>query len=334
MISIIVPVYNVEGYIEKCIQSLMNQTYHNLEIILVDDGSTDGSGHICDIYANKDDRIIILHKENGGLSDARNYALDRAHGEFIAFVDGDDWVHPQMYELMQKVMGMWGADVVACGFEQHDVDFGSKRYGMGELNVKLLTGAKALSDIEEVALAAACNKLYKKELFDGIRYPKGKLHEDEFVIHRIYYRCNKVAIIDKSLYFYTIRSGSIMSQMTSKRINDALEAFADRVAFADKMEWREVITAVIKRYCDYCMDMYYYIKNGNFTSAEYAYLDILWEAERDIVQKYPCVKLARKYRSFAKSPKQYERFVDRRNLCKTLLRQISNKVLRINGVRK
>ena len=104
LISVIVPIYNIKGYIEKCIMSIVGQTYTNLEIILVDDGSTDGSGEICDQFALQDDRITVFHKTNGGLSDARNYALDRVNGDLLSFVDGDDWIHPQMYELMMDII--------------------------------------------------------------------------------------------------------------------------------------------------------------------------------------------------------------------------------------
>lgn len=334
LISIIVPVYNVREYVEKCIKSLIGQTYHNLEILLVDDGSSDGSGQICDRYAEGDDRIRVLHKENGGLSDARNYAIDRANGSLLAFVDGDDWIHPQMYELMLCMMQFQDADIVTCQFEQRDEDFAIQRYVPDQLNAKILSGAEALSNIE-IPLVVAWNKLYKKGIFDKIRYPKGKLHEDEYVIHKIFYQCKKVAVIDKPLYFYTIRQGSIVARMTTKRIDDSLEAFADRVAFADRMNWAEVMPAVVKRYCDYCIDRYQDIENRKYESVGDEYLDILWQSERNMLQRYPDIEIDKKYRIFAESTEKYNKWVEtvnRRNRYRSLPRQILGKLAKMTGL--
>lgn len=308
MISVIVPVYNINAYIEKCIVSLLAQTYRNLEIILVDDGSTDGSGQICDKYAKQDDRIVVLHKENGGLSDARNYGIERAHGCLLAFVDGDDWVHPQMYEMMVGVMETWQADVVTCWFEQADKSFANRQYLQNELHVKLLTGAEAIADIEK-PLVVAWNKLYKKEIFAVIKYPKGKLHEDEYVIHRIFYQCKRVAVIGEPLYFYSIRDGSIVAQMTPARLENALEALADRVEFADSIGWSEVMPAVVKRYCDYCIDRYRDIKSGRYDLIDMVYLDRLWRLERSMIQRYPRVEISEEYKCFAEAPERYDRWL-------------------------
>lgn len=307
-ISVIVPVYNVELYMKKCIESLIGQTYPNLEILLVDDGSTDATGQICDRYAEKDNRIQVLHKENGGLSDARNYGIDRARGSLLAFVDGDDWIHPQMYELMSGVMECQNADVVTCQFEQRNADFAKQRYRLEQVNLKVLNGTEALSEIE-IPLVVAWNKLYKKEIFDNIRYPKGKLHEDEYVIHKIFYQCRKVAVMDKPLYFYTIRHDSIVAHMTAKRIEDSLEAFEDRVSFADSMSWAEVMPAVVRRYCDYCIDRYQELKDGNYEFAADEYLNILWHAERDMLRRYSDIEIDKKYQIFAESPTKYIKWV-------------------------
>lgn len=304
LISVIVPVYNIKEYVEKCIKSIIGQTYSNLEIMLVDDGSTDGSGEICDKYALQDDRIIVMHKSNGGLSDARNYAIDRAHGELFAFVDGDDWIHPQMYELMYNIIEQENVDIVTCWFEQKNPDFVRQSYTVDDLDVRQLTGAEALSDIE-VPLVVAWNKLYKREVFDEIRYPKGKLHEDEFIIHRLFYRCSKIAVINQALYFYTIRDNSIVAQMTPQRIHDALEAFSDRVEFADEKGWSEVMSAVVKRYCDYCIDRYNDIRVGKYELFDDSYLDMLWQLEHDIMDKYETIEIDEKYTLFAKSPEKY-----------------------------
>lgn len=327
LISVIVPVYNIKDYIEKCIESLINQTYSNLEIMLVDDGSTDESGEICEQYARKDARIRVLHKPNGGLSDARNYALDCASGELLAFVDGDDWVHPQMYEIMYETMKEKDADIVTCWFEQQDEGFAKQHYRQEDLEIKLLTGAAALCDIE-TPLVVAWNKLYRRELLADIRYPKGKLHEDEYVIHRIFYKCTRIAVIDRPLYFYTIRGGSIVSQMTPQRIDNSLEAFADRIEFSNNMGWDEVMSVVVKRYCEYCVDRFLDIRSGRYPNIDGAYMDILWRSEHDMLIKYPNVKIDEKYKRFAVSPKEYDRWLVKENK-KNMLVRVVEKVLRI-----
>lgn len=330
LISVIVPIYNIEEYVENCIKSIMMQTYHNLEIMLVDDGSTDRSGEICDRYASQDRRIIVLHKDNGGLSDARNYAIERAHGELIAFVDGDDWIHPQMYELMIDIMQRENADVVTCWFEQENADFTKQCYMTDNLDVRQFTGAEALSNIE-IPLVVAWNKLYKREIFDDIRYPMGKLHEDEFVIHRIFYKCQKVIVISQALYFYTIRNNSIVAQMTPQRIYDALEAFSDRVEFADKQGWSEVMPAVVKRYCDYCIDKYIDIRAGKYELLDDSYLVMLWQLEHDMLGKYYTIEIDEKYKLFSKSPGEYYDWLmknERREKRRNMPRKLAHKVVK------
>lgn len=329
-ISIIVPVYNVEAYIEKCITSLIGQTYSNLEILLVDDGSTDDSGQICDRYAEKDERICVLHKDNGGLSDARNYGIDRAKGDLLAFVDGDDWIHPQMYELMLDILEAKNADIVTCGFEQRDEGFANRRYTLEQLEITVLSGAEALSDLWTPSVVA-WNKLYQKKIFDQIRYPKGKLHEDEYVIHKIFYQCKNIAVIDKPLYFYTIRQDSIVARMTPQRIDNTLEALADRVAFADSMGWTEVMSAVVKRYCDYCLDRYVDIINNKYEAVDNSYLDILWRSEHNMLQRYANVKIDKIYRIFAESSEKYcKRLakIDRRNQRRALFWRVMRRLIK------
>ena len=311
LISVIVPIFNIKEYVEKCIKSIVEQTYTNLEIILVDDGSTDGSGEICDQFALQDDRITVFHKTNGGLSDARNYALDRVNGDLIAFVDGDDWIHPEMYEIMHSIMKEKNADIVTCGFEQHKIEFAKQHYIQDNLNIKILTREEALCDIE-TPLVVAWNKLYKSEIFSDIRYPKGKLHEDEYVIHRILYKCTRIAVIDSPLYFYTIRDNSIVSVMTPQRINNALEAFRDRIEFSYDMRWNEVMPAVVKRYCDYCINIYYDIQNGRYRLPD-GIKERLWKSAHDICEKYKDTKLERKYRMFALAPSCYDIYINRKS---------------------
>lgn len=226
LISVIVPVYNVENYLEKCVDSILNQTYKNLEIILVDDGSTDNCGKMCDEYAKKDGRIKVIHKQNGGLSDARNAGIDIAQGEFIGFIDSDDYIHLQMYEILYNAIIEANADVAKCDFKDvyanddnvfDNVDIiKSKVY----TNQELITGYFFKDYIWEFAISA-CVKLYRKEIFNNLRFPKGRLYEDYYIKYDILTRANKVVIVDQVLYYYFHRDGSIMhSNVTMKSIND------------------------------------------------------------------------------------------------------------------
>ena len=336
LISVIVPIYNIEEYVANCIESIQTQTYCNLEIILVDDGSIDNSGDICEKYAAKDERIIVFHKKNGGLSDARNYALDRVKGDLIAFVDGDDWIHPQMYELMYDIMNQQKAEVVACKYVREGCNFAKEVIDKTTLDIKLLSGEEALLNAG-IPLVVAWNKLYRRDIFADIRYPVGRLHEDEFVLHKILWKCSRVAVIDRPLYFYTVRNDSIVAQMTLKRINDSLEAFADRVAFADEHNWSKVMPTVVKRYCDYCIDGYYDIKSGKYDLLDESYLDTLWRSEHDMLDRYRDIDIDEKYRRFAKSPDDYDRWlakIARINRYKSLIRGVAYRIALFLGIKK
>ena len=207
-ISIIVPIYKVEPYIRKCIESIICQTYTQLEIILVDDGSPDNCGAICDEYARKDSRIRVIHKENGGLSDARNAGLDICTGEYIGFVDSDDWIEPQMYEKLLHLLQEFDTDI-AFGGVADDVaqngtvttikvsDYGATPYA-----------EEKLSAMRRYFLGswAAWDKLYRRELFDEIRFPVGEINEDEAIVLQLLDRCERVCYTNEVFYHYMKRS--------------------------------------------------------------------------------------------------------------------------------
>lgn len=206
-ISVIVPVYKVESYLHKCIDSILNQTYTNLEIILVDDGSPDRCPAICDEYAEKDQRIRVIHKKNGGLSDARNAGLDIMTGDYVAFVDSDDWIEPDMYETLIASLCMFNADMafggVADDLEQNGTVTEVKTSNYGE---------KPFSENKLAAMKryfygswAAWDKLYKAELFDEIRYPLGEINEDEAIVLQLLEHCEIVCYTNKVFYHYIRR---------------------------------------------------------------------------------------------------------------------------------
>ena len=227
LVSVVVPVYNIRDYIEKCLKSIVSQSYDNLEIVVVDDGSTDGSGKLCDEFAKKDKRVRVFHKKNGGLSDARNFGIKKSQGEIVALVDGDDYVDADYIKAMYEVMVKDDSDIVVCGF---DNNIPSSFVVSGEEATK-----KLLVEQENIEIVA-WNKLYKKELFEkGIEYPVGEKHEDALTTYKLFAEAKKVSYVSKSLYHYVTREDSIMGQkdvvgrlkMREKAAKEAVEYFTD-----------------------------------------------------------------------------------------------------------
>lgn len=239
VISVIVPIYKVEAYLRRCVDSICNQTYQNLEIILVDDGSPDGCGRICDEYALKDSRIRVVHKENGGLSDARNAGLDIAHGEYISFVDSDDYIDENMIEKLWAAVISEDGEMSLCEFSYVDDDYHileEKNKKKSPIKNEVLTGVEAVQKLTDSSgqYTIACCKLYKKTLFRDVRFPKGKFHEDEFVSHVLFLKCNRVVCIGEALYYYVQRNDSIMGSISrAVSINnlDKYEAFLNRALY-------------------------------------------------------------------------------------------------------
>ncbi len=223
LISVIVPVYNVEKYLRKCIDSILSQTYTNLEIILVDDGSVDNSGRICDEYKEKDSRIVVIHKENGGLSSARNAGLDMAHGEYIGFIDSDDYIGSDMYEELYKNMQDNNADLSICGILDLYQGIESKR---NTPDTKVMLTAEAIKLMLLTRLTVSfCNKLFKRELFKDTRFPTGKIVEDAFLITEILLKCDIVAFSSEEKYYYVHRENSITTRKYHKSDDDVIEAW-------------------------------------------------------------------------------------------------------------
>lgn len=229
MISVIVPVYNVEDYIEDCLLSIQRQTYHNIEVILVDDGSSDRSGAICDSWAKKDPRFRVIHKTNGGLSDARNTGLGEAAGDLVAFVDSDDVIHPDMLRILYEGMTRTGCGICCCGMQEGVLSEDTQSsQEMKEL--KVYTADHAFLEMIQGSdvYVSVCNKLYTREAAGGIPFRKGKCHEDEFWSWRVIDRAERVAAVGNPLYGYRQREESIMNSRYSIRRLDLLDAREDR----------------------------------------------------------------------------------------------------------
>lgn len=224
-ISVIIPVYKVEQYLNQCVLSVTKQSYHQLEILLVDDGSPDQCGMMCDEWAKKDQRIKVIHKENGGLSDARNAGLNASRGTYIAFVDSDDFIAPTMMEELLTALRQEKAYISECNYTCF-TDSLPKEDNKVHKQTTGYTAEEALSLLldEHTFKYTVWNKLYRREIFRSLRFEIGKLHEDVFFTYQAFGISERIAKIENPLYFYRQRSGSIMGSEFSVRNLDSLEA--------------------------------------------------------------------------------------------------------------
>lgn len=232
-ISVIVPVYNVEKYIEICVTSLIKQTYTELEIILVDDGSTDQSGRICDHFTEIDQRIIVLHKKNGGLSDARNKGLEIATGDYISFIDSDDLVSENYYEILYQQLIENQCDIAVAKIREFD-DSGKVLNELGFKSTAVLERDAALAELlySQNIANSACNKLFKRNILAEYRFPYGKYYEDEYTVYKWFLNAEKVIISgEPSYYWYRKREGSITHRPFSEKEMDRIYASEEKVKF-------------------------------------------------------------------------------------------------------
>ncbi|MBX9185755.1 MULTISPECIES: glycosyltransferase [Clostridium] len=263
-ISIIVPIYKVEKYLERCINSILNQNFSNFELILVDDGSPDDCGKICDEYKRIDNRIKVIHKKNEGLSAARNSGIEVAIGDYIAFVDADDFINRDMYRVLYENAIKSQADISICNFEyiyeQSQVNENSivlvKPIESYDKNESL----KKLYSNEKIQFIVAWNKIYKRELFLDIRYDYGKCHEDEFIIHKLLFKANRVVYTSTKLYYYLQRNESIMKSSFSVNRVDILEALENRMEFFRSEKMMDLEYKTQNSYLNYFFNYYYKIK--------------------------------------------------------------------------
>lgn len=235
LISVIVPVYNVEKYIRRCLDSIVNQTYSNLEIILIDDGSKDASGKICDEYAKKDNRITVIHKQNGGLSDARNYGIDKAKGNYISFVDSDDYLSNDYISYLYKLLKENTADISVCDYQlfkneikPKDVEIVEKVYSKMEMLEHMLYGGHNL-------ISAWC-KLYDIKLFKKIRYPKGHIYEDVATTYLLYENSDKIVVSNEAKYYYFVREDSITNLEFSKNNYEIISSNDKMINYLSKYD--------------------------------------------------------------------------------------------------
>ena len=222
-VSVVIPVYNVEKYLEQCVSSILRQTYEGYEVILVDDGSTDNSGKLCDSFAKQDCRVHVVHKENGGLSSARNVGIRNSVGEYIVFIDSDDWVDSRYLETLLNEMTMdCQTDLVCCGR--------TIAKSNGEITVVSITETLSLRSDEAIERAlfdkqvgiAAWGKLYKRSLFSSIEFPEGEIHEDVAVMHDIFMLCERIKVVSYAGYFYRVNLKGISKSSYSSKFDVVL----------------------------------------------------------------------------------------------------------------
>ena len=242
-ITVIVPVYNVENYLRKCLDSIIAQTYKNIEIIVVNDGSTDASGQICQEYTQIDNRIVYIEKENGGLSEARNVGLDKMTGSYVTFIDSDDWVELDYVEILYKKIIEYQADISVGNYYSYNEDeetyyfhiYGDSYYEKVYDNISIFENLYESQEMKSFALISAWGKLYKAKLFDYLRFEKGKLGEDGYFNQKMYLSVNKVVYLNKGLYAYRQRSGSITNTWTEKWMHALVDAMSERITLLANM---------------------------------------------------------------------------------------------------
>lgn len=231
-LSIVIPVYRVEQYLAACVQSVLEQDWTDWEAILVDDGSPDRCGALCDAWAMRDSRIRAIHRENGGLSAARNTGIDAATGDYVLFLDSDDWLAPGALACLAETAQTDDSDMVLFDYARFD-DAGTpltEAHGHIPAGHYTRTQALALFAENRAALITACTKIYRRSLFDAVRFPEGKINEDEFTAHRFLAACRSLSVVEKPLYCYRDRPGSIMNTLSPYAAANVLFAFADRIS--------------------------------------------------------------------------------------------------------
>lgn len=286
LVSIIVPVYNIARYLPRCLKSLTEQTYRSIEIILVDDGSTDDSGRICDQWADRDSRIRVFHKENAGPSDARNFGLQKAAGAYISFVDSDDWCDSSYIEVLLRTLLETDCDIVECDYVCTEADTPVPQSGPAAPGYEIYTGRDCFRQIlTEVCFVAVWNKLYRRSIIGDEQFQFGMYHEDEDWTYRVFSRARKLCRLHYTGYYYFQREGSIVhSRPTYKRLNDAFRAGKDRIAFVEQ-HYPEFASITYSKMLYTCMNLHRQTRDIDPAQRDLLQRELVSYA-RDIFRKY------------------------------------------------
>ncbi len=261
-VSVIIPVYQVEKYLERCVDSVLDQSYIDYEIILVDDGSTDRSSEICDDYAHTHNNVLVVHKQNGGLSSARNDGLKVATGEYVLFVDSDDLIHFKTLEIELSLLEKFNAQAVISSMKRFKREEEINLFAEIDIsNYQVLNGTEVqlgfFNNPNVANYVTTCGHLFSKSLFDDIQFPEGRLFEDEYVSYKLYYECERVVVFDEPLYFYYMNDAGITQNLDLDKRFDEYDAQMER--------------------------MYFYKKHGNNQLCGLALLEFLRSAQWDLL---------------------------------------------------
>lgn len=266
-ISVIVPVYNNELFLRRCVDSIFRQTFQDFELILVDDGSSDQSGKICDEYAMADDKVRVIHRQNGGLSVARNaginWAFINSSSQWLAFIDSDDWIHPQYLEYLYRAARENHVQISICNYQNTEM-FAAAEEQPYEATIWNWSEILVKNNVQAVI---ACNKLYAKHLFSGLRYPVGKIHEDEFVTYKVLHRADTVAYIPAELYYYFRNEHSITNDRFSIKRLDCADALLERIHYVHGLDNEELMAFCVRQFLRYCWRMTPVLKSADWISS-------------------------------------------------------------------
>ena len=284
LISLIIPVYNIEPYVRRCLDSAIAQTYRNIEIIVVDDGSTDGSPALCDLYATKDSRLKVIHRRNGGLSAARNSGLDICRCEYISFVDGDDCVRADYAQRLYAASAAQDALMSAGGYDSFETDAAPADSALFPSQSSCVPGlaAETANARGDIRFVTAWGKLFHRSLWKTMRFPEGKLHEDEFTTYRAIYASGKVAFVDIPLYHYFQRAGSIMGARFNVRRLDVLDALDEKLNFYKAYNEKELCAATVTMYVSKFLSLRSLVRHYRVTTAD-ARLHIQAKLEKELL---------------------------------------------------
>ncbi len=260
-ISIIVPIYNNDQYLSKCLDSILVQTFEDIEVILINDGSTDQSGEICDEYAKKDERVEVIHQQREGVSSARNKGVELATGDYIGFVDGDDYISEDMYENLYEACMATGSSIAICklGREMNGVLTNSD---IGEFYIKELDHDEAMSELFKGILYrfSLCNKLFSTHCFKGITFPVGRIHEDLSTTYKLFAHANQAVYINKIGYIYVKQKNSILTTTYHEKRLDAFTGWDEIIPFMQR-EYPQLSSQVMECFVYSVVDHFYYILN-------------------------------------------------------------------------
>ena len=280
-ITVIVPVYKVEPYLHRCVDSILAQTFTDFELVLVDDGSPDNCGAICDEYAEKNKRIHVIHQQNGGLSAARNAGIDWAfansNSEWLAFVDSDDWVHPQYLERLFCAVQRDNTKLSVCEFVPTET---VTAFDEPSAETQLYDWDSLLIENNLTAIVA-WNKLYAKELFNELRYPLGKTHEDEFLTYKLLHRAGRVSCLKAPLYFYFQNAEGIMNSPFSLGRLDNIDALEERIEYVRRLHKPKLLSSCVRHYFYTTLDRLTLLR-----TAEWIPLDVRTQKEHEVKRRF------------------------------------------------